>query len=771
MHSTGVSNVDYRVTEVRKQQRAQRLPLHETRIKYHDTKLGVTLDLSPPVDLARATAARTQEGFYKTAGKAVRSHPDLTRLQVSPLKGKEYFVGGDNEPYLYLAHKELKPESCPVTANATPQLKSKYHKTKETENKQAPQETQLVHIAHTPTLEGQVDLVKVADIRRTLRRRYANRQNIRQIFNQWDTQGLGVLRVEDVHSMVNRLGIPINHNEARVLVASTNPTSEVLGMEEFIQLVYEDSDRMNVDLTALKTHEQAEAAVASTKVLALNEKVRRLQDQLKVVVKERITDLVGQMVRSDKTRSGVVSFEAFCEALNNMGLPHTLSNEKQWSLLYSQAGGNTEGLNYREFQQHMEGFVPEADAIDRLQASMVPPRNPLIVSGHSAFEAQRKSLPSILDPQRVPVNRLGTILERSRRIRQLLRDKFSSETAFREFLTASAQNGAVSQSALKGVIESQLGTDASLRLTRAEVDSFLSSFHYNPQGDTGLETVVTQVFSDDMAADRELSRVTRAFPPVRDPLGTAPPRSELKPLLQQIDEKVFTQGVQTAYKAFKLFDADNDGYLTMADLRKGLTGVNVVHNETEVGELMRLMDKSGKGYCTFDEFAKVVKPNTYYENSEKLQYPNYVQPSKEFLETQLKRTGRVNEAYEELRTRYKPEETWFTVSGATRFGSKPAHKDTFGSFAPGPEAGMFLDDQTRFHKKNHNPINIGNDDKAAKYALQQAKTNRIRNTQANFFQRVSERDEAAAARDLLKVGFQAATKEEYERRCHLYSAP
>ena len=50
----------------------------------------------------------------------------------------------------------------------------------------ADQETQLVRLDHRKTLEGRVDMKKVRDIRRAIRRRDANRKNASKLFQAWD---------------------------------------------------------------------------------------------------------------------------------------------------------------------------------------------------------------------------------------------------------------------------------------------------------------------------------------------------------------------------------------------------------------------------------------------------------------------------------------------------------------------------------------------------------------------------------------------------------
>lgn len=67
---------------------------------------------------------------------------------------------------------------------------------------------------NTATLEGKVDLAKVKDIRRALRRRYATRTNFQKIFTQWDAESKGHLDVKDVYQMMNKMGLKVNLDEA-----------------------------------------------------------------------------------------------------------------------------------------------------------------------------------------------------------------------------------------------------------------------------------------------------------------------------------------------------------------------------------------------------------------------------------------------------------------------------------------------------------------------------------------------------------------------------
>ena len=52
--------------------------------------------------------------------------------------------------------------------------------------------------------------------------------------------------------MVNKLGIKINLNEAQVLVCSADHSeTQSLHLDEFMELIFNDNDALNVDLSNL----------------------------------------------------------------------------------------------------------------------------------------------------------------------------------------------------------------------------------------------------------------------------------------------------------------------------------------------------------------------------------------------------------------------------------------------------------------------------------------------------------------------------------------
>ena len=130
---------------------------------------------------------------------------------------------------------------------------SRMEKAKAIKNKEATQETQLVKIEAKETLDNKIDLKKIQEIRLALRRRYANRTDFRKIFKEWDLNAVGEITLYSAHDMINRLSIPINYNETRALIASSNTRgTESLNLEEFMHLIFSDNEALKVDLNKIE---------------------------------------------------------------------------------------------------------------------------------------------------------------------------------------------------------------------------------------------------------------------------------------------------------------------------------------------------------------------------------------------------------------------------------------------------------------------------------------------------------------------------------------
>jgi len=166
--------------------------------------------------------------------------------------GKEKYIGDSMMiADINKSRRERKNKKIDIKEKITEkkELIQKIEKEKALKNKEAIHETQIVKINAKETLDNKIDLKKVQEIRLALRRRYANRTDIRKIFKEWDLNAIGEITIYSAHDMINRLSIPINYNETRALIASSNTRgTETLNLEEFMHLIFSDNEALKVDL-------------------------------------------------------------------------------------------------------------------------------------------------------------------------------------------------------------------------------------------------------------------------------------------------------------------------------------------------------------------------------------------------------------------------------------------------------------------------------------------------------------------------------------------
>ena len=204
--------------------------------------------------------------FYKTAMyyKKNRITPntiqDFYNERIAQLDeidiGKEKYIGDSmmiSDIYRYRNQRKNQINS-PIRNLINKQKDlNRFKKPKELQNKSAKLETQLVKLDVNETLDDKINLEKIQEIRFALRRRYANRTDIRKIFKEWDINCMGEITLYSAHDMINRLNIPINYNETRALIASSNTRgTETLNLEEFIHLIFSDNEALQIDLDKLK---------------------------------------------------------------------------------------------------------------------------------------------------------------------------------------------------------------------------------------------------------------------------------------------------------------------------------------------------------------------------------------------------------------------------------------------------------------------------------------------------------------------------------------
>ena len=708
VHSTGISNLDCRTQLEWKQLRASKSPLHTSKRQYFQECLGVAIPTRPHPDLNRTSASITQENYYKSANRRVNRPVD--RVSTAPISGQNPFLGGDNSPFIKFPERSAFP--APV-ANKT---------------------TALIQ---------------------ALQSRYAQHTALQTVFSRWDRKGKGVIGTEDVVLMGNELGVGVGEKEAEAFVALVDKRKTGgVNYDDFVELIREEGSALAGNISPIKLRE--------SNAFDTDKRAKRLQDQLKGHMQGKLTVLTGKFSRRDKARTGLVSRQAFCEVLNDLGLSYAFSNPQTWLALYSQAGGSDSGIDYKALLRTIEACSP-----------LEKPENKGSEQASESAKDTKEGKSIILDPQRVPVNRVESILTNSRRVCRLLKAKFPTETALRAHIQSASPTSQLSQGFLKALIEETAKEMPDLKLRKEEIDNFLSRFIYNRQQETSISVLIQSLYqAEDLVEDslQHRVRVEPTIPP--DQASKADSKPDISNVLKSLEERLFVGNGLSSFQAFKRLDVDRDGFMTMEDLTNGLLALHIPHNQLEARALMDALDTAGKGWVDYKQFARVVRPDTLQDlASQKEQGSSAAQPSLAFLSTQLAQSKDTNESFARERSRNMDG----GLTRGTRFSSTPQHHNTFLHYHPEATSPLYISEKDRLVSKRITPLNLSAEESIAKQQLRSAKANRYREVISSVNDSLSQATAKAAQLDANRLTQLAAFREDYERvrpmqRCHLQSA-
>jgi len=113
------------------------------------------------------------------------------------------------------------------------------------------------HVETGPaTLDSLIDLERVKNVRKALRKKYNQRSNVDKVFTQYDESNKGYLSVNDLCNQANKIGLAMTLNEAQVLIQSVqnegNKGASTIDKEQFEKLVFSHDDAFDVDLEQMK---------------------------------------------------------------------------------------------------------------------------------------------------------------------------------------------------------------------------------------------------------------------------------------------------------------------------------------------------------------------------------------------------------------------------------------------------------------------------------------------------------------------------------------
>ena len=125
-----------------------------------------------------------------------------------------------------------------------------------------------------------MNLAKVQDIIRALRRRYASRSNVQHIFKDWDASGKGYIGADDIQSMLSKMGLFLNKDEAEMMLISIDENGDQkVSLNEFLDLVFTQNDALaGLDTSNMQTAGMDELTIVEDikRNIALTKKQRPL---------------------------------------------------------------------------------------------------------------------------------------------------------------------------------------------------------------------------------------------------------------------------------------------------------------------------------------------------------------------------------------------------------------------------------------------------------------------------------------------------------------
>lgn len=426
-------------------------------------------------------------------------------------------------------------------------------------NAAADQETQLVNLGHKQTLQGKVDLRKVRDIRRAIRRRYATRKNATNLFHAWDLKQQKKIDTDDILNMVSKMGIKINKDEAYVLLKSADINGDNnLNLAEFISLIHSTNEALDVDLQDLAPMNDA-LSNAVGKVGAIDRIQQkasglyenRLDMQMRLFMQKSSQTIARDCLNEDHEIDGEKSYLIDKKKLkvilkHRLNLPEMLKNDteridKIIEEYIPHAG--SEFVDYKTLLEDMRVFNYniESDSSNHVDRKMISSNTQ---SEISEPQDTPRTMLTILDIQKVPFNKEEDIKNRSSKINRMLKKHFKTKEAFTRHLKDNVdvdKNGTIDLNEFQTLIINTLKDQIeNSEVGRQDVEGFLSNFVYNKYGHTDINEVAPRVF----ASVEEYNRIIDHFRKPKPPPSTVN-NGLIEGFEQNLGDKFYQQRIKT----------------------------------------------------------------------------------------------------------------------------------------------------------------------------------------------------------------------------------
>lgn len=208
------------------------------------------------------------------------------------------------------------------------------------------------------------------------------------------------------------------------------------------------------------------------------------------------------------------------------------------------------------------------------------------------------------------------------------------------------------------------------RLSKRDLEGFLSSFKYNIHGATDVGSIAPLVFENDTnKVTLAINSRKRTNPPPAfinqelsaenaGEIGDEPTARRLRGILTKIEDIAYCQGKPRTFQIFRSFDADGDGFVSYKDFEAHLAKNKISASQQDISLLMKhVLDTDGNGYIDFSTFKDKFGPNMsrlITVPEKELHLPNLC-PNKDKLNEYGQRSSTIRSSVFETNKSFKPE--------------------------------------------------------------------------------------------------------------------
>ena len=317
---------------------------------------------------------------------------------------------------------------------------------------------------------------------------------------------IGQIDSIDMHSMLNKLGMKVNINEARVLLASADKQGRnTLGMDDFLGLIF-NTEEITVDLHSMpESNADSKAVEAETEsmVKTVEHQTAKLKEineenHYKMTLQRKIRELGMEFQSVDHKGTQQIDFPTFKQVLlKHADLPYFYKGrEDLMQKLFNQFDLHKQGtVNHRNFVKSIHNFQYAHDW-DELGPSAVELEGG--IAKIAKTQQQKKGSLNLYEVQKVPQNQLEKIYERTMKINRILQVKYSNVNEFEKDLKGKVKfdnlGNADKEDLQQYFIDACMDNLKKRAITRRDLEGFLSSFSYNRHNKTDINRIPDDIF-------------------------------------------------------------------------------------------------------------------------------------------------------------------------------------------------------------------------------------------------------------------------------------